>query len=154
MDCKEARKNIHLYLDNELAAEKLEPFIRHIHSCSECYEELEISYIMLEGMRRLEDGENIAVNFQQELAQKMKRQLQKCTRKRRIRLNLVLIGVVVSLFGMILGYIEQDYHSQDVMERQLKERGDKYYYHGTKKYIYEDGGYRPVSIREILNYDK
>ena len=154
MDCRTVRSLIHLYMDNQLPSEQLEPFIRHIQSCSDCYEELEINYIMLEGMRRLEAGDQIAVNFQKELSAKLKKQLSRIQRQKRTRIQIVVIGICMSLFGILLGYFEQEDHSQKVMTQQLEERGEHYFYNQTKYYIYEAGSYEPPSLREIIHYDK
>ena len=42
MDCKGASSRIPLYMDGKLDAEELEPFIKHINSCPDCAEELEL----------------------------------------------------------------------------------------------------------------
>ena len=44
MNCKEAEKLILPYIRNELPDELTAPFIAHIRSCSECYDEFEIYY--------------------------------------------------------------------------------------------------------------
>jgi glycosidase len=141
-------------MDNTLSQDMMEPFIKHVQSCPDCYEELEISYIMLEGMRRLEQDEGIAVNFQQELKKKLKKQLHHVIRQRRWVLRLVLMGICVSLFGILLGYFEQDEHVQMVMQQQIMERGEQYYFHSTKRFIFEAGDYQPPSLQEIHYYGK
>lgn len=154
MDCRKVRSLIHLYMDNQLEPEQLEPFIRHINSCPDCYEELEINYIMLEGMRRLEQGDQIAVNFQKELTIKLKKQLSRIVRQKRTRFQLVVIGICISLFGILLGYFEQEDYSQRFMANQIEERGPQYFYNQTKYYIFEAGSYEPPSLREIINHGK
>jgi len=44
MNCKEAEKLILPYIRNELPDELTAPFIAHVRSCSECYDEFEIYY--------------------------------------------------------------------------------------------------------------
>ncbi|MBQ6469525.1 MAG: zf-HC2 domain-containing protein [Lachnospiraceae bacterium] len=44
MNCKEAEKLILPYIRNELPDELTVPFIAHVRSCSECYDEFEIFY--------------------------------------------------------------------------------------------------------------
>ena len=154
MDCKLARRNIHLYIDNLLSSEDAEPFLKHIHSCPDCYEELEISFIMLEGIRRLDNGGDIAIDFQQELDNRINKELLHFHRSRRKRIYLVILGVCLSLFGITLGHFEQLNHAQEIMQRQILERGERYYYHTTKKYIFGDGMYLPPSLREIIYHEK
>ncbi len=150
MDCKRARFIMHLYMDDCVSPEELEPFIKHINNCPDCHEELEISYIMLEGMRRLENGDNIAVNFQEELKSRLKKQLVRIQRQRRIIFQTVLLAICISLFGILLGHFEQEAHAELVMNKQLNERGQYYFYENSKKYIYEMGNYTPPSLREII----
>ena len=150
MDCKETCSLIHLYMDNQLEAEQLEPFIKHIHGCKRCAEELEMHYIILEGTRRLEGGEQIGVDYQKELFGRLRRQLNRIHLHRRIRIQAVVFSLAVSFFGIILGYFEQEDHTRKVMEAQVIERGDQYFYHQTKEYLFR--AYTPPSLKEIIYY--
>lgn len=152
MDCKETCSLIHLYMDNQLEAEQLEPFIKHIHGCKRCAEELEMHYIILEGTRRLEGGEQIGVDYQKELFGRLRRQLNRIHLHRRIRIQAVVFSLAVSFFGIILGYFEQEDHARKVMEAQVIERGDQYFYHQTKEYLFQAGAYTPPSLKEIIYY--
>ena len=152
MDCKETCSLIHLYMDNQLEAEQLEPFIKHIHGCKRCAQELEMHYIILEGTRRLEGGEQIGVDYQKELFGRLRRQLNRIHLHRRIRIQAVVFSLAVSFFGIILGYFEQEDHTRKVMEAQVIERGDQYFYHQTKEYLFQAGAYTPPSLKEIIYY--
>ena len=154
MDCKGASSRIPLYMDGKLDAEELETFIKHINSCPDCAEELEIHYIMLEGVRRLEKGEHIGVDYQAELKNQLKRQLSHIHRQRYMRLQLLILGLVICIFGIFMGYFEQRDHQQKVMKQQILERGNCYFYHSTKEYLFDDTGYVPPSLKEIMRYGK
>ena len=54
MDCVEFDKKINPYLHDELSDEELNEFLLHLASCPKCSEELEINYIVNEGIRRLD----------------------------------------------------------------------------------------------------
>ena len=154
MQCKKVRSEVHLYLDNLLPEEEREPFLKHVRSCNDCYEELEISYIMLEGMRRLDNGGNIAVDFQKELGNQIHKELLHIHRSRTKRITFVILGALFSLFGIVLGYFEAANHAQQVMQQQMIERGSYYYYYSSKQYIFESTGYQPTSLKEIIYHGK
>ena len=54
MDCIEFNGKINAYLKDELTDEELNEFLLHLRSCPKCNEELEINYIVNEGVRRLD----------------------------------------------------------------------------------------------------
>lgn len=56
MDCREAQSLIVPFIENQLQAEQEEAFIKHIGQCSDCYDELEVYFIVFSGIRQL-DGE-------------------------------------------------------------------------------------------------
>ncbi len=57
MTCKEAEQKIMPYINDELTDKQLEPFLKHIATCKNCYEELEIYYTIYAGLSQL-DGKN------------------------------------------------------------------------------------------------
>lgn len=69
MNCKEAEKIIPSFLQDELGGSKLEEFVEHVETCSECKEELSIQFLVAEGLERLEGGNNF--NLQKELVMKL-----------------------------------------------------------------------------------
>lgn len=69
MNCKEAEKKIPSFLRDDLDGSKLEEFVEHIENCSECKEELSIQFLVVEGLERLEEGNNF--NLQEELLMKL-----------------------------------------------------------------------------------
>lgn len=154
MDCKSVRYNMHLYMDEELSQECLEPFIRHVNHCPDCYEELEINYIMIEGMRRLEEGGAIAVNFQDEFRNRLKHQLSNILLHKRMKIQVVVVTVLVCLVGILLGSFEQEAHLNMMMEQMVNERGEHYFYENTKRYVFELTDYQPPSLQSLMHESK
>lgn len=66
MNCREAQALINKYVHNELDLKSLEEFLLHVELCPDCMEELEVYYIVFQGFRRLDEDENIAVNYHDE----------------------------------------------------------------------------------------
>ena len=154
MDCKSVRYHMHLYMDENLSQEYLEPFIRHVNHCPDCYEELEINYIMIEGMRRLEEGGAIAVNFQDEFRNRLKHQLSTILLHKRIRIQVVIVTILACLVGILLGSFEQEAHANMLMEQIVSERGEQYFYENTREYMFERTDYQPPSLQSLLHEPK
>lgn len=55
MDCMAFRKNINAYISGSLPDDELNGFLRHLEHCPKCREELEINYIVSEGIRLLDE---------------------------------------------------------------------------------------------------
>lgn len=58
------------FIDNKLVGEMLWQFLTHVQKCPECYEELEIRYLVADALGRIENGE--AINLRSELARKIR----------------------------------------------------------------------------------
>ncbi len=66
MNCREAQALINKYVHNELDLKTLEEFLLHVELCPDCMEDLEVYYIVFQGFRRLDEDDNIAVNYHDE----------------------------------------------------------------------------------------
>ena len=55
MDCKETQKLFIPFIDDQLNVKELEGFLHHMEGCKECREEYEIYYMLIMGMRYLEE---------------------------------------------------------------------------------------------------
>ncbi len=61
MDCKEAEQLVEKYIKGDLEGKQLKNFIAHVKVCRNCFEELEIHYVILEGLQQLESGATIHI---------------------------------------------------------------------------------------------
>ena len=58
MQCREFEKQIPFFLQNNMDYETMERFQQHMNSCDSCKEELSIQFLVSEGMKHLEKGDN------------------------------------------------------------------------------------------------
>lgn len=65
MDCKEFEKRIPDFLTHKMDFLTMGQFVSHMEECPGCSEELEIQFLVAEGMLRLEEGD--AFDLQGEL---------------------------------------------------------------------------------------
>ena len=93
MDCKETQRCIHLFLENELDRGTEQKFVEHVRSCRECMEELTIEYLLLEGISRLENADNI--NVQKELEDKLNRAVNRQKVYKQLKAGLFLVASLI-----------------------------------------------------------
>lgn len=70
IDCDACEQYMNPFIENALVGETLWQFLTHVEKCPDCFEELEIRYLIAEALGRLENGESI--DLKNELTQKIK----------------------------------------------------------------------------------
>lgn len=96
VDCRKTQENIMPFIREELPEEQLEGFMQHIDSCSECKEELEISYSIYWGLHMLQDDANDSFHIQRSLEKFLQKTRDHIARRhRRHRF----------LFGLFIGFL-------------------------------------------------
>lgn len=71
MNCREFQKKIPEIIENKIPDEELESVIEHVEKCKDCYDELEIYYVLQYG---LNDSDNKqSMNFVGRLDNKIKK---------------------------------------------------------------------------------
>jgi predicted anti-sigma-YlaC factor YlaD len=93
MDCKETQRNIHLFLKDELDAKTSLAFVEHVRSCKECREELDIEYLLYEGINMLESAEFIDV--ERELEDKLNRVTYRDKLHKQLKAGLFLLASMI-----------------------------------------------------------
>ncbi len=96
MTCKDAEKLIPSFLDDDLDNQELSEFLNHVNSCPECKEELTIQFLVLVGMKRLEDGNNF--NLKSELDN----MLRDAKKRLRVRRHLFATSLLLELFVVVM----------------------------------------------------
>lgn len=89
MDCKEAQRCIRLFFEDELSEDTAQKFVEHVYSCKECMEELTIEYLLLEGINRLENADDIDVKS--ELEEKLNRTINRKKVYNQLKAGLFLV---------------------------------------------------------------
>lgn len=105
MNCQEAQSNVLNYINHKLNKEQTMDFIEHIRQCANCQDELEIYFIMMVGLRQLDNGEVLTTDFQKELTDDMNQRYQAIQkeRSREHLLQLLIFGIFIAgLLWMIV----------------------------------------------------
>lgn len=95
MTCKEFEKIIPEYMQKKLDFMIEKQFVEHLHACPACKEELNIQFLVEEGLVRLEDGG--AFDLQKE----MRELLRESEKKVRVHEKAIRIGKVVEILIML-----------------------------------------------------
>lgn len=101
MDCKEARRCIHLFLKDELDENTEFRFVEHVHSCRECMEELTIEYLLSEGINRLESADDIDVRS--ELEDRLNRTINRKKVYKQLKAGLFLVASMIFCIFLLGG---------------------------------------------------
>lgn len=103
MTCLEVQGLITRFINNELNISQLEEFLNHLHHCKDCREDVEVYYVLLTGMKQLDEDRNLSSDFHQDFENFIQNAEDRvmyaklnCIRKRMLLIFLVFIISVVS----------------------------------------------------------
>lgn len=80
MICREWQRKIPDFLNNRMELSEQQKFVSHMRECKDCYEELEIMYMLAEGLKELENEAADSFNFKSRLDKKLKLAQTQCER--------------------------------------------------------------------------
>lgn len=135
MTCFQTQSLITKYMNDELDLDTLELFIEHINHCSDCREELEVYYMLLTGMRQLDEDRVLSSDFHVGFINKLKRSEDRLFQKKfsviKKRIYLCCAVVVIAL---LLNYSEIYLTSTPKNREELKESSFelRFYYYKNK----------------------
>lgn len=150
MTCLEAQSKIIAYIDGNLEKERRIEFLKHVQSCEDCKEELDIYYTMIEGMRQLDSNIPLTKDFSEALDKRISFEL-KQNRQQKGVLQSSFVVVLIGIFTFaIIAYVNflKILHQDE--QNQLKLAQGEYYYSETfGDYIFE-----PEEQELILNMEQ
>jgi hypothetical protein len=120
MTCIDAQRLIMPFINKKLDISQMEDFIDHIHSCPNCMEELEVYYVLLSGMKQLDEDKELSVNFHQDLLQLIKRSEDRIFHDKilHIRKKIILI-IVITLTAFLSSFRIGEFVVEDVLHKEL-----------------------------------
>lgn len=71
MSCTKFQKNMNNFINDKMLMEDIDFFVGHAKNCKECYEELEINYMVNIGLDRIEKDEKASFDLKGELEKKI-----------------------------------------------------------------------------------
>lgn len=105
MNCREADKLVNLYVDKRLQdTNKLSSYIDHVKCCPECYEELEITYMAVKGLEKIENGATL--DIKNDLARDIEQSVNGIRMERNIRTCRIIVQAFAVLAGIIVTLLQ------------------------------------------------
>ncbi|MBE5945813.1 MAG: zf-HC2 domain-containing protein [Lachnospiraceae bacterium] len=140
MTCLEAQSNIMAFIEHRLPDDQVEDFVRHMKYCPNCFEELEIYYTLIVGMRQLDDNTELSHNFTQDLNDELNKLTSKVKTAKRFKISSfgVVFAVAVALLVVFYNHcLSKVYNIEQVMLKQSQ--GNEFFYEYFSDYIdFED----------------
>lgn len=99
MDCREAKRKVLSFIQSKMDLDTMEEFLSHIQKCHGCYKELEIYFMIWEGLKK--DGNiNLTAELEEYIRNSYHRiHIRFIWRVFRYALNtLVILSVILSFF--------------------------------------------------------
>ena len=95
------------FINNKLDKEETKAFIEHVRDCKDCWEELEIYYVMLVGLKQLDEGEELAADFRKKLQNEVESRYVEIEReaKRKHIAKIITILVTAAILIWMFAYL-------------------------------------------------
>lgn len=152
MNCLEAQSKIMAFIENKLPDDELREFIKHVRSCKNCYEELEIYYTLIVGMKQLDEEDNISTDFENALDKKLEEEMNRLTTVKRIANSTILVviaAVVAGLIWLYNGALDKVYNYEQ--NSKLNEQTQYYYADFFSSRLLGDEKYDAGDIEKYYN---
>lgn len=105
MNCIDVQGLIMPFINNKLSLEELERFLDHINSCPNCMDELEVYYVLISGMKQLDEERELSTNFHKDLINLLKESEEKVLHRKmlqiRKRVTLIFLITLVAVVSSI-----------------------------------------------------
>lgn len=142
MNCLEAQSKIMAFIENKLPDDELREFIKHVRSCPNCYEELDIYYTLIVGMKQLDESDNISTDFKNALDKHLEEEMNRLTTVKRIANSTIMVGlaaVVAGLIWLYSGALDKVYNYEQ--NSKLSEQPEYYYAKFFEPRLLDDSQY-------------
>ena len=87
MKCHDVQRMIQGFIEKRLTDEQLEAFLEHIASCRDCYDELEVYYMITTGLLQLDEEHSETLDFKKNLRDFIEAQWRALCMRRRAEHN-------------------------------------------------------------------
>lgn len=121
MNCIDVQRLILPFINDELSIKQLDEFLHHINTCPNCKEDLEVHYILLSGMKQLDDDKVISNNFHKDFVDLLRLSEERVVHDKfiHIRKRIVLI-VLISIVAIVSSLRLGEFVVDDVLNSEPK----------------------------------
>ncbi len=152
MNCLEAQSKIVAFIEDKLEDSESLEFVRHIRSCENCAEELEIYYTLLVGMKQLDEDRELSTDFKAQMEEKLNMKYKHIQNRRKLTGSTIAL-IAAGLFAVVfLGY--KSYQTTLYLQEQeaIKARQSEFYYSDYfGDALFHPMDYKPFDLAEYLD---
>ncbi len=106
-ECKNIEQMLPLYLEGKLGLDDAARVVKHLKTCRECNEELEISYLLNEGVKRVESGETLDVKVELEKKRAHSERILNLIKRTRLLVEVVdITAFFVLVISLVVFFLE------------------------------------------------
>ncbi len=102
MTCLEVQSLIIPYIEDKLEFDQLEDFLNHVYECESCMEELEVYYILLKGIKLLDEDIGFSNDFHKDFLDKLKKTELYIHKKKSNKTRLQILALIAIVTLIIL----------------------------------------------------
>ncbi len=124
----EAQSKIVAFIEDKLDSGETLEFVRHIRSCENCAEELEIYYTLLVGMKQLDEDQELSTDFKSQMEKKLNMEYKHIQNRRKLTGSSIVLALVAVAVASVLGYESYLTTKYQKEQAEIKERQSEYYY--------------------------
>jgi hypothetical protein len=122
MNCIDIQRLILPFINKKLNLNQLDEFIHHINSCPNCMEELEVYYVLFEGMRQLDEDKELSNNFHEDLKNLIRESDDRILHDKFLHIRKrIILFIIISVVAVISSFQFGEYVVDDVLQRDNKE---------------------------------
>lgn len=152
MNCLEAQSKIVAFVEDKLEDGELLEFVRHIRSCENCAEELEIYYTLLVGMKQLDEDQELSADFKAQMEEKLNLAYKHIQNRRKLTGSTIVIIAAAIVLVTFFGYksVQNSRYLQE--QAEIKARQSEYYYYDYfSQAIFHNDDYELFHLGDYIN---
>lgn len=119
MKCHDVQRMISGFIEKKLTDEQLEGFLEHIENCQDCYDELEVYYMITIGLMQLDEDHTGTMDLKKNLKDFISEQNKELYMRKRLaarrhfakRAGIVIMAVILAFCSHTLLFSEQEIHT-------------------------------------------
>ena len=119
MKCHDVQRMISGFIEEKLTDEQLEGFLEHIENCQDCYDELEVYYMITIGLMQLDEDHTGTMDLKKNLKDFISEQNKELYMRKRLaarrhfakRAGIVILAVILAFCIHTLLFSEQEIHT-------------------------------------------
>lgn len=152
MNCLEAQSKIVAFIEDKLEGGELLEFVRHIRSCENCAEELEIYYTLLVGMKQLDNDQELSNDFKAQMEEKLNVEYKHIQNRRKLTGSTIVL--IISGICTVGFFAYESYKNTKYLQEQAAIKAaqpEYYYYESFGNSLFRSEEYDMFNLADYMN---